>query len=75
MEPAYGRHNVKGELDHLVPLELGGSNDMSNFWVEAGPIPNPKDKVENRLHHEVCTGKISLRAAQVAIAGNWMTAP
>ena len=75
VEPAYGQHNVKGELDHLVPLELGGSNDMSNFWVEAGPIPNPKDKVENRLHHEVCTGKISLRAAQVAIAGNWMTAP
>ena len=75
VEPAYGQHNVHGELDHLVPLELGGSNDLSNFWVEAGKIPNPKDTVENRLHREVCSGKISLHAAQVDIAGNWMTAP
>ena len=65
----------QGELDHLVPLELGGSNDLSNLWVEAGHIPNPKDSVENRLHREVCSGKISLHAAQVDIAHNWMTAP
>ena len=75
VEPAYGQHNVQGELDHLVPLELGGSNDMCNFWVEAGKIPNPKDAVENRLHREVCSGKISLHTAQVDIAGNWITAP
>jgi hypothetical protein len=75
VEPDYGQRNVQGELDHLVPLELGGSNDMSNFWVEAGKVPNPKDAVENRLHREVCSGKISLHAAQVDIAGDWMTAP
>jgi hypothetical protein len=75
VEPAYGQHNVSGELDHLVPLELGGSNDMTNFWVEAGKIPNPKDAVENRLHAEVCAGKISLHTAQLDIAHNWMTAP
>jgi hypothetical protein len=74
VEPAYGQRGVRGELDHLIPLELGGSNDLSNLWVEAGPIPNPKDSVENRLHDEVCSGQMSLRAAQEAIAGNWMTA-
>ena len=72
---SYGQHNVQGELDHLVPLELGGSNDLSNLWVEAGHIPNPKDSVENRLHREVCSGKISLHTAQVDIAHDWMTAP
>jgi hypothetical protein len=75
VEPAYGQHNVSGELDHLVPLELGGSNDMTNFWVEAGHIPNPKDAVENRLHAEARAGKISLHTAQLDIAHNWMTAP
>jgi hypothetical protein len=75
VEPAYGQRNVSGELDHLVPLELGGSNDMTNFWVEAGKTPNPKDTVENRLHREVCAGTISLHIAQLDIAHNWMTAP
>ena len=75
VEPAYGISDVKGELDHLVPLELGGSNDLSNLWVEAGKIPNPKDAVEDRLHAEVCDGTISLRTAQADIANNWTTAP
>lgn len=72
-EPAYGQHDVSGELDHLVPLELGGANDASNLWVEAGSIPNPKDTVENALNQAVCDGRISLRAAQRAIARDWLT--
>jgi hypothetical protein len=74
VEPAYGMSDVKGELDHLIPLELGGSNDLSNLWVEAGSIPNPKDAVENRLHDEVCSGRMSLRAAQLAISTDWRNA-
>jgi len=74
VEPAYGMAGVAGELDHLVPLELGGANDLSNLWVEAGSIPNPKDEVENRLHDMVCAGQVTLRAAQVAIATDWETA-
>src|SRR5215469_18859799 len=73
-EPAYGQHDVSGELDHLVPLELGGANDARNLWVEAGPIPNAKDAVENALNHAVCDGRITLRAAQREIARNWMKA-
>jgi hypothetical protein len=73
-EPAYGQHDVSGELDHLVPLELGGDNDARNLWVEAGPIPNAKDTVENALNHAVCDGQITLRAAQREIARNWIKA-
>jgi hypothetical protein len=65
---------TRGEYDHLVPLELGGSNTTSNLWIEPGSIPNPKDKVENHLHDQVCAGEISLAAAQRAIATNWTTA-
>jgi hypothetical protein len=73
-EPAYGQHDISGELDHLVSLELGGANDARNLWVEAGPIPNPKDAVEDALHRAVCDGRITLRAAQQEIAGNWIKA-
>lgn len=73
-EVAYAQHDVSGELDHLVPLELGGANDASNLWVEAGSIPNPKDAVEDALNQAVCSGRIKLRAAQDEIARNWITA-
>ena len=63
------------EVDHLVSLELGGSNDISNLWPEpASPKPgfHEKDKVENYLHDQVCAGKISLAQAQYQIATNWL---
>ena len=62
-----------GELDHLVPLELGGSSDAHNLWVEPGSIPNPKDAVENALHTKVCAGQMTLADAQLGIATNWTT--
>jgi hypothetical protein len=75
---AYPAYHIGGaqvsELDHLVSLELGGSNDITNLWPELGSRPNPKDSVENALHRAVCDGRVSLRAAQRAIASNWMTA-
>lgn len=64
------------EVDHLVSLELGGSNDISNLWPEfASPTPgfHQKDLVENYLHSQVCSGAISLQQAQVEIATNWLT--
>ncbi len=63
------------EVDHLVSLELGGSNDISNLWPEAAsPKPgfHEKDKVENYLNSQVCSGAISLQQAQIEIATNWL---
>ncbi len=74
----YGiRHHTTGqyEVDHLVSLELGGSNDISNLWPEAAsPKPgfHEKDDVENYLHDQVCSGHISLAEAQKEIATNWL---
>ncbi len=66
------------ELDHLVPLSLGGASTERNLWPELragrrGAVV--KDDVEVRLHDEVCRGRIGLRAAQQAIAQDWSTAP
>ncbi len=63
------------EVDHLVSLELGGSNDISNLWPElASPTPgfHQKDQVENYLHDQVCAGKVPLATAQYEIATNWL---
>jgi hypothetical protein len=64
------------EVDHLISLELGGSNDIANLWPEAAE-PHPgfheKDKVENYLHDQVCNGAISLQVAQREIATDWLT--
>ncbi len=63
------------EIDHFVSLELGGSNDISNLFPEpASPKPgfHEKDKVENYLHDQVCSGAMTLQTAQIAIATNWL---
>ena len=63
------------EVDHLVPLELGGNNDIANLWPEAAyPAPgfHEKDKVENYLHDQVCSGAIPMKEAQIEIATNWL---
>jgi hypothetical protein len=59
------------EVDHLVPLEVGGSNSIANLWPEVAPGYGEKDRVENELHAAVCSGAIGLRAAQVRIARDW----
>ncbi|MGA9857290.1 MAG: hypothetical protein WBQ18_05460 [Solirubrobacteraceae bacterium] len=63
------------EYDHLVSLELGGApNDARNLWPEPGASPNPKDSLENRLHARVCSHQMTLAAAQLAVAHNWVAA-
>jgi hypothetical protein len=62
------------EIDHIVSLELGGSNSVANlFPEEASPSPgyHVKDRLENKLHDLVCSGQIGLRSAQRQIAANW----
>lgn len=71
---SYSEHS-NYEVDHLISLELGGSNDISNLWPEAHDIPNGafvKDSLENHLHSEVCKGNISLAQAQAEISGDWI---
>jgi hypothetical protein len=59
------------EVDHLIPLELGGSNDIRNLWPEAAPGFRVKDRLENELHRRVCDGQMRLEDAQREIAADW----
>ena len=62
------------EVDHLIPLELGGSNELANLWPESAPGFHDKDQVEDELHRRVCSGRMTLEAAQREIASNWTEA-
>lgn len=70
------------ELDHLIPLELGGSpTDPRNLWMEpyespkgsalSGAGSQTKDKVENAAKAAVCSGHIPLLDAQSGIRADW----
>lgn len=66
------------EVDHLISLELGGSNSIKNLWPQSY-LTQPwnahvKDALENELHDEVCSGRLDLATAQHDIATNWIAA-
>jgi len=66
------------EVDHLISIELGGSNDQQNLWPEpyqgAKWNAHVKDQLENWLHKAVCDARMSIDDAQSAIASDWIAA-
>jgi hypothetical protein len=52
--------------DHLISLELGGDpTDSRNLWPEPYPRAAEVDRIENELNEQVCSGALSLEAAQL----------
>lgn len=72
------------EYDHLIPLSLGGANDVTNLWPEVSDLPgggfrNSKDGVELRVLHWVCSAPLAQRQqrltdTQAAMARDWTAA-
>jgi hypothetical protein len=66
------------EIDHLISLEIGGADEVSNLWPQLATYPDGspgfhvKDKLENDLHRLVCSGKMKLTDAQSCIRSNWI---
>ncbi len=64
--------NSTVEYDHLISLEIGGSNDPKNLWPQPIAEAHVKDRLENLLHREVCAGKMQLPDVQQRIAADWI---
>ncbi len=78
--PADNRgQNQVCELDHFIPLELGGADTLDNIWPQCGPDAATlneryfklKDAVENYLAAQVKAGAMDLGEAQRGIAADW----
>jgi hypothetical protein len=71
-EVAYGETGALIE-DHLVPLEAGGSpTSPSNLWPEPSASSHVKDRVEDATQRAICSGRMTLAAAQQQIATDWV---
>jgi hypothetical protein len=65
--PEYGLGGALSDYqeDHLISLELGGHpTDPRNLWPEPYPRAARVDTIENELNAQVCSGALSLDAAQ-----------
>lgn len=82
----YDRHVTQNyEVDHLISLELGGDNSVSNLWPQSYlTLENAhlKDKLENYMARTVKAeaktnldgATATLRRYQAEIATNWIAA-
>jgi hypothetical protein len=80
-EYIYDTYNISSrapgqyQVDHLVSLTLGGSNDIANLWPqpkEPRPGYNEKNKLTNELRRRICDGRISIQEAQRVMAEDWV---
>lgn len=58
--------------DHLVPLSIGGApSDAKNLFPQPAAKTTEKEDLEEHLHQAVCSGQMSLTAAQEQIRHDW----
>lgn len=68
------------EVDHLIALTDGGSNDVHNLWPQKwhnnvnglDEGAHVKDRLEVKLHSLICSGDITPNQAQYELRANWV---
>jgi len=75
-------HHRDWEIDHLIPLDVGGADDDRNLWAEPRQSIVPydvsaekKDHIEWAAHDAVCEGRADIVAVQHAFMTDWRTVP
>lgn len=68
-EKIYKNYNVPEEcrhrytIDHMVPLALGGNNDIRNLWPEHVLVKATRQALENSLYHQIKRNEITAEEA------------
>ena len=76
--PPHGSARADWEIDHLIPLCLGGADEAANLWpqpsdrlVGVGFGFESKDKIEAAACRAVCRGGDNLQDVQSHFLNNW----
>jgi hypothetical protein len=59
------------ELDHFIPLSVGGSSNLSNLWLEPIAEAKRKDADEATARRNVISGSWTLGQGQQYIRDRW----
>ena len=58
--------------DHLVPLSIGGApSDPHNLFPQPTAKATEKEELEDHLHQAICSGQMTLAAAQATMRHDW----
>jgi hypothetical protein len=54
------------------PSKIGGlPGSAQNWWAQPTEESYVKDELENRVHDDACSGRMSLADAQALFRGRW----
>jgi hypothetical protein len=81
-EEALTRYGIRpdgysGDVERLIPVSLGGSNDPDNlfpFHASGEYTVAAMNQLADHLHQLVCDGKVALKDAQDAFKKDWTRA-
>ena len=63
------------EVDHLIPLEVGGADVAANLWIQSYDTApwnaHLKDRLEHLMRRKVCAGELTLAEGQAVFLGDW----
>lgn len=66
------------KIDHLIPTELGGADDIDNLWPQSLNVrpynTRRKEQLTQRFLALVAEGRMSLAQAQEEIRQDWISA-